>query len=140
MSTNIPAHLLSLGLLTLATAVLAAVALARVLRTRRQARQRMVEEPNSHYTSQLALERDARHRWHSIDLARIHEINRGEVENLLAKVEATGVEALRPNERSFLDHMAELAGTDAPVPPRTGQSSPAGPPRRPDPREAAAGA
>ena len=63
-------------------------------------------------------ERETRHRWHGIDLERIHEINREEVERLLAKVEAVGIHALRPDERRFLDTMAELAGTEPAETPR----------------------
>lgn len=84
---------------------------AREARKRRRARRRVIEKPNSHYTSVLVRETETRHRWHGIALDRIHEINRGEVERLLARADAGGVEALRPNERVFLDHMTEIAGT-----------------------------
>lgn len=139
MNAIIPELLLPLGLLTLAASVLGAVALTRALRAHRRARQRVVEPPNSHYTSQLARERDSRTRWHTIDLERIHEINRGEVERLLAKIDATSSDALRPQERAFLDHMAELAGTPHPAEADgRGKAAAQKPPRRQDPREAAA--
>ena len=139
MNAIIPELLLPLGLLTLVASVLGAVVLTRALRARRRARQRVVERPNSHYTSQLARESDSRSRWHTIDLDRVHEINRGEVERLLARVDATSADTLRPNERAFLDHMAELVGTRAPVDAGSkDKSPPAAAARRQDPREAAA--
>lgn len=121
MSALNPVFLVPLGLAIL----VAALAVARDVRARRKARRRVVESPNSHYTSQLVRQSETRNRWHTIDLDRVHEINRGEVVRLLAKAEATSVEALRPNERAFLDHMADLAGTPAaperrePAPPIT---------------------
>jgi|SRR5690606_4402894 len=108
--------LLPLGMLAIVVGTAMAIAVARSIRARRRARRRVVELPNSHYASQLARAIETRHRWHGIDLGRIHEINRGEVERLLAKVEALGVDALRPNERVFLDTMAKLAGTRTPPP------------------------
>jgi hypothetical protein len=80
-----------------------------LLRARRRERRRVVEKPNSHYTPQSVVDRDTRHRWEAIDAARIHEINREEVERLLNKADALGVAALRPNERTFLDRMLELS-------------------------------
>ena len=49
---------------------------------------------------------ETRRRWAAIRVDRLHELNRGEVEGLLAKVEASGVHSLSPDERSFLDRMA----------------------------------
>lgn len=97
----------------LAAVVLSSFAAARAARARRRAKRRVVERPNSHYTSQLARESQTRHRWHTIALDRLHPINRDEVVRLLAKTEATSPEALRANERVFLDHMADLAGAPA---------------------------
>lgn len=118
-----PILLLPLGMLAVVAGTALVIALARSVRARRRARRRVVEKPNSHYASQLARAVETRHRWHGIDLSRIHEINRGEVERLLAKVEALGVDSLRPNERVFLDHMAKLAGT-VPPPPEPREKSP----------------
>lgn len=115
MSVFDPVFLLPLGLVTFVGAVVGTTALMRAVRARRRAKRRIVEKPNSHYSSQLARESEAKYRWHNMALDRIHEINRAEVVRLLAKVEATGVEALRSNERTFLDYMAELAGTKTPV-------------------------
>jgi len=108
--------LLLLGMLAVVFGTALAIALARGVRARRRARRRVVELPNSYYASQLARAIETRHRWHGIDLDRVHEINRGEVERLIAKADALGVDALRPNERVFLDHMAKLAGTHTPPP------------------------
>jgi hypothetical protein len=95
-----------------------AIALVRTVLAQRRASRRTVELPSSHYTSQLARAAESRHRWQSIALDKIHEINREEVVRLLAKVEALGVDALRPDERIFLDTMARLAGTTTPSEPR----------------------
>lgn len=118
MSTFDPVVLLPFGLVLLAAVVAATVALMRVVRKRNRAKRRVVEKPNSHYASQLARQNEARHRWQNMALDRVHEINREEVVRLLAKVEATGVEALRTSERVFLDHMAQIAGTAPAAKPR----------------------
>jgi membrane associated rhomboid family serine protease len=46
-------------------------------------------------------------RWKGINLDGLHEINREEVERLLAKVEAEGSKSLTPAERDFLDRMSK---------------------------------
>ncbi|MEX1181743.1 MAG: hypothetical protein WEF86_00805 [Gemmatimonadota bacterium] len=108
---------LNTAVLAFATIILVAVATVltitalRMARTRRRARQRIVENPNSHYTSPVVLQNETRHRWHNMRLDGLHEINRGEVVRLLAKLEVTSVDALRPAERLFLDRMAEIATT-----------------------------
>ena len=51
-------------------------------------------------------ERDARRRWASIDLASMHDLNRNEVEELLARVDRNGMRALSQEERQFLDRMS----------------------------------
>lgn len=89
---------------------LATLTVARAIRARleRQRRPRVVEAPNSHYTSKLVLDRDAHERWKAIPLEKVHEINREEVRRLLAKVEEYGVDQLTGRERTFLDRIAEL--------------------------------
>ena len=47
-------------------------------------------------------------RWKGIVLDSLHELNRGEVVRLLAKVESEGVGNLRPSERQFLDRMSAV--------------------------------
>ena len=51
-------------------------------------------------------ERDARKRWASIDLVSMHDLNRNEVEELLARVDREGMGALSLEERQFLDRMS----------------------------------
>ena len=50
--------------------------------------------------------RAAAARWKKISVAGLHEINREEVERLLAKVDAEGARSLTDAEREFLDRMA----------------------------------
>ena len=45
-------------------------------------------------------------RWKGIALESLHELNRGEVVRLLAKVESEGAGNLSPSERQFLDRMS----------------------------------
>ena len=59
-----------------------------------------------HTVSMEGSELDARGRWASIDLASIHDLNRNEVEELLARVDRQGIGALSPEERRFLDRMS----------------------------------
>jgi hypothetical protein len=110
MSAIDPIFLFLVGLATLAIGTVGTTVLVRIVRSRQRAKRRVVERPNSHYTSQLAAGAEAKHRWHGIALDRIHEINRAEVVRLLAKLEATSVDALNARERAFLDGMAELTG------------------------------
>ena len=51
-------------------------------------------------------DRAAVQRWESIDVAKLHELNREEVVNLLGKVSKLGVRSLSPAERQFLDRMS----------------------------------
>jgi hypothetical protein len=54
-----------------------------------------------------ASDQEARRRWESLDLTRLHELNREEVEKLLTKVRGTGVRSLTAAERAFLDRMSQ---------------------------------
>jgi len=45
-------------------------------------------------------------RWKGIPVGSLHELNRGEVERLLHKVEREGAGSLSPSERDFLDRMS----------------------------------
>lgn len=56
--------------------------------------------------SERARQNAERERWESIDLERLHPLNREEVLRLLALVDADGTGALTPSERLFLDNMA----------------------------------
>ena len=60
----------------------------------------------NHSPSMEGSERDARRRWAAIDLASIHDLNRNEVEELLARVDREGTGALSVDERQFLDRMS----------------------------------
>ena len=60
----------------------------------------------NHTTSMEGSERDARRRWASIDLVSMHDLNRNEVEELLARVDRNGMRALSLEERQFLDRMS----------------------------------
>lgn len=112
MSILDPALLALSGFGMFVVGIFATLLVLRIVRRRRAAR-RVVESPNSHYTSHLARESAARHRWHDMPLDRVHEINREEVVRLLAKAEAASVQALNGKEREFLDYMADLAGRTA---------------------------
>ena len=68
---------------------------------------RRVEAPNSQYKSPYVLDLEAKERWQSIDLERLHEVNREEVEKLLGKLAVTNIRALSTSERAFLDRMVE---------------------------------
>jgi len=52
----------------------------------------------------------------TIDLTRVHPVNRDEVNRILGKVNATGLESLTSEERTFLSHFAgpEAERSDAP--------------------------
>ena len=45
-------------------------------------------------------------RWKGISVESLHELNRGEVERLIAKVERSGAGSLSQSERDFLDRMS----------------------------------
>lgn len=115
MSASNPDFSLAFVVLVVAAAAFATIALRRAIRARNLAR-RTVEQPNSHYTSPVVRNGETRHRWQSIDLENIHEVNRGEVKLLLARVEASGVDSLRENERVFLDQFPTKAAAPKPAP------------------------
>ncbi|MEJ2540786.1 MAG: hypothetical protein P8188_12590 [Gemmatimonadota bacterium] len=96
-------------LLVLLALNIAALAMAAVLyrRARKAERTRRVEAPNSQYKSPYVLDLEAKERWQSLELERVHEVNREEVERVLAKLKATSVRALTAQERAFLDRMVE---------------------------------
>ncbi|MGH7477801.1 MAG: rhomboid family intramembrane serine protease [Longimicrobiales bacterium] len=45
-------------------------------------------------------------RWRSIDTTRLHEVNRAEVDRVLAKIAQGGVDSLTRDEREFMNRMA----------------------------------
>lgn len=114
---SLPVPLLGLAALAItATAAVLLVLRLRARRRRRRAQRRVVEKPNSYYTSQLARDTVAKHRWQGIALDRVHEVNRGEVLRLLETADAAGVDALRPSERAFLDQIARITPPAPPAP------------------------
>jgi hypothetical protein len=116
------AMLAGIGVVSIATAVF------KLAQRQRRARSRVVERPNSHYTSQLVKTGETRHRWQGISLDRLHEVNRAEVVRLLALVEAATADVLRPQERPFMESMAEIAGAGEAASVATPPSPPAAPP------------
>jgi hypothetical protein len=76
-------------------------------RARKAQKKRRVEAPNSEHKSRYVMDLEARERWESLDLGHLHEVNREEVEKVLAKLRATSVRALTSQERAFLDRMVE---------------------------------
>jgi len=57
-------------------------------------------------TSGVVGDRVALQRWKGIPVGSLHELNRGEVERLLGKVERDGAASLTTSERDFLDRMS----------------------------------
>lgn len=98
---------LLLALLAVNTAALVVVVTLYLRARKAQGKSRRVEGPNSEYRSQYVRDLEARERWEGLELDRLHEVNREEVEKLLAKLRATSVRALTPTERAFLDRMVE---------------------------------
>mgnify|MGYP001813912293 FL=1 len=96
-------------LLVLLALNVGAVILATTLyrRAKKAETKRRVEAPNSQYKSSYVLDLEAKDRWESLDLDRVHEVNREEVERILIKLKATSVPALTRQERAFLDRMVE---------------------------------
>ncbi len=74
-------------------------------RKRRIAARRVVEMPNSHYSSQGVRNQEDRDRWGRINVRRLHPLNRDEVQRLLDVVDQEGISALSSKDRLFLDNM-----------------------------------
>jgi len=77
-------------------------------RRARIAARRIVEKPNSFYSSAIVKNHVDRERWGTVKLDLIHPVNREEVERLLNLVDALGPDSLSPRERVFLDHLTTL--------------------------------
>jgi hypothetical protein len=76
-------------------------------RAERARAKRSVEPPNSTFQSRYVQELRSWERWEKMDLSRLHEINRAEVEKLLSKVRRASVRVLTVQERDFLERMAD---------------------------------
>ena len=92
-----------LTFLLVAMAVFAGLAVRRA--TRRPTRRR-IEAPNSHFDSPIIRENEALRRWRGLAPETVHEINRAEVERLIARAQAAGIASLSPAEIAFLDQVA----------------------------------
>ena len=75
----------------------------------RIAARRVVEKPNSHYSSAIVQHQVDRERWGQVKLDQIHPVNREEVVRLLAVADVQGPDALSPRERLFLETMTQLS-------------------------------
>jgi hypothetical protein len=75
---------------------------------RKIAAQRRVERPNSHYDAKGVKDQRDHERWEDMDMDRLHEVNREYARELLDRVRALGVDHLRPDERDFLDRIAQI--------------------------------
>ena len=78
-------------------------------RKARVAKRRVVEKPNSYYASPIVKSQIDRERWSTVDLERIHPVNREEVERLLAVADVQGPDSLSSRERLFLETMTSLS-------------------------------
>jgi len=78
-------------------------------RRRRTARRRVVEKPNSSYSSDLVRHQVDREMWGKVKLDRLHPLNRTEVERLLELVDTRGPDALSPRDRLFLENMTRVS-------------------------------
>jgi hypothetical protein len=107
--------LLPIALLIAFVAAIAMSALVRAAHARRRRRNRVLEKPNSHHTWERVREIETRDRWSGMSLEPIHPVNRDEVLRLLGKVQISGADSLRPQERRFLDQMAEISGAGPPA-------------------------
>jgi hypothetical protein len=76
-------------------------------RREKKRRVRVVERPNSEYKSPGVIDVEAQHRWEHMDMESLHEINRAEVSKILEKMQEVGVRGITPEERTFLDRMAQ---------------------------------
>lgn len=74
-------------------------------RKSRIAAKRVVERPNSHYSSLGVRNQEDRDRWGHINVRKLHPLNRDEVERLLEVVDEEGIDALSSKDRLFLDNM-----------------------------------
>ncbi len=76
------------------------------IRDRRAVANKMAWQKKVAPPSDGVSDREALRRWSTIRPAELHELNRSEVEELLAKATRHGVRSLTPDQRAFLDRMA----------------------------------
>ena len=111
MTSTDPIFSIALGAMMVLASLIAGIALRRALRARRIEKTRVVERPDPARTAAALADQERRRRWKNIDLQAIHEVNRAEVRRLLERAGASGANALREDERIFLDQFAP-----APIP------------------------
>lgn len=97
---------LKMLILALNLAVLVAV-VALYRRVKRMEPKRRVEAPNSEYRSRYVEDIEARERWERLDLDRMHQVNRTEVERILSKIKAASIRSVSEADRAFLERMVE---------------------------------
>ncbi len=73
---------------------------------------RILERPNSYYSSKGVRDQEDAEWYDSIDLDKLHEVNRAEIERLIAQIKGAGIDSLRPSDRAFLERIAELDAPD----------------------------
>ena len=99
---------LTIVALSILSGIVARIGYVRWKRARIAAR-RVVEKPNSHYSSAIVKNQVDRERWGQVNLDLIHPVNREEVERLLAVADVQGPDALSNRERLFLENMTRLS-------------------------------
>lgn len=96
-------------------AVIAGVLVRRSVKARKarlRAARRVIERPNSYYASRDVQDQVDAEWYNTIELDRLHEVNREYVERLLNQIHAAGVDSLRRDERAFMERMANLEARD----------------------------
>ncbi len=77
-----------------------------------KAANRILERPNSYYSSKGVRDQEDAEWYDSIDLEKLHEVNRAEIERLVSQIKAAGIDSLRPSDRAFLERIADLDAPD----------------------------
>lgn len=67
---------------------------------------KLADKPTVPTKKPLRHKRNGSHRWENISTAGLHKLNREEIDALLDKISAEGVESLTESERDFLDRMS----------------------------------
>jgi membrane associated rhomboid family serine protease len=78
----------------------------KMLTQNREKGKREFQRKMGHTPSASLADGEVLKRWKAIDLAGLHEINRGEFETLISRVDSDGLGTLSTEDRRFLDRMA----------------------------------
>ncbi len=73
---------------------------------------RILERPNSYYSSKGVRDQEDAEWYDSIDLDQLHEVNRDEIERLIEQIKGAGIDSLRLSDRAFLERIADLDAPD----------------------------